>query len=69
MTDIFRAIAAIYLMAIPILVYWLKSQWIHEYELKKSIESNQAFIEYVKWYKENKDEQTQSQKKNQSRWE
>lgn len=56
MNDIIRATIAIWLMAIPVLIYWLKSQRFYEYELKKSIESKQAFIEYVKWYKENKDE-------------
>lgn len=56
MINIIRMIMAIWLMEIPVLIYWLKSQRFYEYELKKSIKNRQAFIEYVKWYKENKDE-------------
>lgn len=56
MNDVIRMIIAIWLMAIPILIYWLKSQRFYENEIKKGIKSKKAFIKYVKWYKENKDE-------------
>lgn len=56
MNDFVRMFIAIYLMVVPAILYLLKSSGIYELEVRIGIERAKAFREFIKWYKEKKDE-------------
>ena len=54
--DFIRGVLAIWFMVVPLVIYWLKTSGCYELEVKMGIKRAKAFIEYVNWFKENKDE-------------